>query len=544
MNGGEALAEVLKREGVEQIFCFPSSPIIDSAAAAGIRPIVGREERSVINMADAYSRVNNGRKIGVVMVQSGPGIEHSFGSIAQAYSDSVPLLMLPGGPVRGRLGIRNAFDSVEAFRPITKWSSRFNTAASVPDQLRRAFAHLRSPRPGPVVLEMPGDVVTEQFDDATFSYAPPGRSRSAADPEAVAEAVRLLLAAKRPVLYVGAGVLWSEATDELVTFAELVGVPVMTSYLGKSAFPENHPLALGAGGAALSPGIYRFLPQSDLVFGIGSSLLRSLGAHGIPAGRTVIQATADADDLGVEYPVALGLVGDAKLLLAQLVDEARRQLPSSRPSADAVHQEVAEAKATGRQELDTKMHATGRPINPYRVVNELMQAVDPAQTIITHDSGYPRDHLAPNYESVTPRGYLGWGNSTPLGSAIGLALGAKAAAPEKTVIAFLGDAAFGQSGLEIETSVRAKLPILVLLVNNGEMGVYEKMQPIAVEKFGLKYLTGRYSEVAAALGAYTDRVEDPDDLGPALTKALEQVAAGQTAVLEVITVPEAFVFRL
>lgn len=542
MNGGEALAEVLKREGVEQIFCFPSSPLIDAVAAAGIRPVVGREERSVINMADAYSRVTNGRRIGVVMVQSGPGIEHSFGSIAQAYADSVPLLMLPGGAARNRYGIRNSFDAVEAYRPITKWASRFTTAASVPDQLRRAFIHLRAGRPGPVVLEMPGDVVREQFD--AFSYSPTERPRSAADPAKVSEAVRLLLGAERPVFYAGQGVLWAEATDELVELAELVQVPVMTSYIGKSAFPENHPLALGAGGAALSAGIYHLLPKADLVFGIGSSLLRSLGAHGIPAGRTIVQATADPDDLGAEYPIACGLVGDAKLVLAQLIDEVRRQLPAGRPTATDLHAEIAEAKAAGRREIGARFTADSKPINPYRVIDELMRAVDPETTIITHDSGYPRDHLAPTYESVVPRGYLGWGQTTPLGSSLGLALGAKAAAPERTVIAFLGDAAFGQSGLEVETSVRNHLPILVVLVNNGEMGVYEKMQPVAVERFGLKYLSGHYCDVANALGAHAERIENPDELAPAIAKALEQVAGGQTAVLEVITAPEPFVFRL
>lgn len=543
MNGGQALAEALKREGVEQIFCFPSSPLIDAVAAAGIRPVVGREERSVINMADAYSRVTNGRSVGVCMVQGGPGIEHSFGSVAQAYADSVPLLMLPGGVARPRYGIRNSFDAVEAYRPITKWSSRFTTAAAVPDQLRRAFIHLRAGRPGPVVLEMPGDVVGEQFDDSAFSYAPTERPRSAADPEKVAEAVRLLLASERPIFYVGQGVLWAEATDELVELVELVQVPVMTSYIGKSAFPENHPLALGAGGAALSAGIYHLLPKSDLVFGIGSSLMRSLGALGIPAGRTIVQATSDPDDLGVEYPIACGLVGDAKLVLAQLIAEVRRQMPAGRPTATALRDEIADAKAAGRREIGARL-APSKPINPYHVIDQLMKTVDPAATVITHDSGYPRDHLAPTYESVVPRGYLGWGQTTPLGSSLGLALGAKAAAPDKTVIAFLGDAAFGQSGLEVETSVRNHLPILVLLVNNGEMGVYEKMQPVAVERFGLKYLSGHYCDVAAALGAYAERVERPEDLAPALAKALEQVAAGQTALLEVMTAPEPFVFRL
>lgn len=544
MNGGEAVAEVLRREGVEQVFCFPSNQLIDAAAAAGIRPIVAREERTAINMADAFTRMHNGKKIGVVMVQGGPGIEHSFGSVAQAYSDSVPILILPGGGARSRLGVRNSFDAVDAFGPITKWSSRFMTAATVSDQMRRAFGKLRGGRPGPVLLEMPTDVGSEEFDGALFQYEKTDRPRSAADPAQVAEAVRLVLGAARPVIYAGQGVLWAEATDELVEFAELLQAPVLTSYTGKSAFPEDHPLALGAGGAALSRAIVEVLPKADFIFGVATSLLRSLGALGIPAGLPVVQHTSDPDDLGVEYPIKAGLVGDAKLVLAQLNEEIRRQLPSSRPTATALHQEIADARAAGRRDLDAKLHSDGSPINPYRVIEELMNAVDPAETVITHDSGYPRDHLAPNYVATVPRGYLGWGNSTPLGSSIGLALGAKAAAPDKTVIAFLGDAAFGQAGMNVETAVRNHLPVLFLLVNNSEMGAYEKMLPISVEKYNLKRLSGRYADVAAALGAYSDRVEHADQLLPALTKALEQVANGQAALLEVITQPDPTVFRI
>src|SRR3984885_9797455 len=143
MKGSQAVAEVLRREGVEEVFCFPANKMIDTAAAAGIRPVVGRQERSVINMADAYSRTSNGTRIGVAMVQHGPGAEHAFGGIAQAYADSVPVLFLPSGMARQRLGVRTTFDAVTAYRPISKWSSRFDTAAAVPDQLRRAFQKLR-----------------------------------------------------------------------------------------------------------------------------------------------------------------------------------------------------------------------------------------------------------------------------------------------------------------------------------------------------------------------------------------------------------------
>jgi thiamine pyrophosphate-dependent acetolactate synthase large subunit-like protein len=542
MNGGQAVAEVLKREGVEVVFCFPSNPLIDAVANVGIRPIVGREERSVINMADAYSRVRNGKSIGVCMVQGGPGAEHAFGGIAQAYSDSVPVLLLPGGSARARLGLRTSFDAVEAYRPITKWAARFDTAASVPDQLRRAFQKMRSGRPGPVVLEMPGDVLSEQFDDAAFSYVPPLRPRSAADPEAVTEAVALLIAAKNPLLHAGQGILWAEASDELVAFAELLDIPVMTTYTGKSAFPENHPLAIGAGGAGLSPGIHALVPGADLVFSVGASLARSLGSFPIPSGKTMIQCTNDPDDLSMEYPLAAGLVGDAKLVLAQLTEEAKRQLAGSRKSFGGAAA-VAEMRERTTAEWAPKLTSDESPINPLRVVAEIVAALDPDETIITHDSGYPRDHLAAFYVSTTPRSYLGWGNSTPLGSSLGLALGAKEAAPDKMVVNFMGDAAFGQSGLDLETGVRNKIAILCIVVNNSEMGNYEKMQPIAQERFNIKRLSGNYAEIATALGASAARVENAEEIAPALQKALGEVRDGSTALLEIITKPDPAILR-
>ena len=543
MDGGQAVAEVLKREGVEFVFCFPSNPLIDAVANVGIRPIVGREERSVINMADAFTRVRNGKSIGVCMVQGGPGAEHAFGGIAQAYADSVPLLFLPGGSARSLLGLRTSFDAVDAFRPIAKWTARFETAESVPDQLRRGFQKMRSGRPGPVVLEMPADVVGEQFDDERFVYSPPSRPRSGADPIEVVRAVRLLLHAKNPLIHVGQGVLWADASDELIAFAELLDVPVMSSYTGKSAFPENHPLAIGAGGAALSPGIHALVPGADLVFSVGASLARTLGSFTIPPGKTMIQCTNDPDDLSMEYPIAAGLVGDAKLVLAQLIEETERQLAGAKRSFGGA-EHVAEMRARTEKEWAAKLESDESPINPLRVVAEIMAALDPDESIITHDSGYPRDHLAPFYVSTTPRSYLGWGNSTPLGSSLGLALGAKLAAPEKMVVNLMGDAAFGQSGLDLETGVRNKIAILCIVINNSEMGNYEKMQPVAQDKFDIKRLSGNYAEIATALGASASRVDVASEIAPALQQALAEVRSGKTTLVEIITKPEPSVLRL
>src|ERR1700726_1974199 len=421
MKGSQAVAEVLRREGVDTIFCFPANKMIDTAAAVGIRPIVGRQERSVINMADAYSRISNGERIGVAMVQHGPGAEHAFGGVAQAYADSVPLLLLPNGNTRRELGLRTTFDAVEAFRPITKWAARITTPQTAHEQLRRAFQLMRSGRPGPVVVELPLDVAEEEFDDALFEYSPPVRYRSAADPRDVERAVALLLDAERPLIRAGHGVLWAGATDALVEFAELINAPGATTYVGKSAFPEDHPLSIGSGGTAISPGIRAFVPDADVVLSIGASLITTLGSFQLPRGKVIIQATNDPDDLAQQYPIACGLVGDAQLVLQQLTEELRGQLKSRKPASAGrdARADVAEVAARTAAEWEPLFASAEVPISPLRVLGELMRAVDPARTVITHDSGYPRDHLAPHYLGTRPRGYLGWGNSRPVGSSLG-----------------------------------------------------------------------------------------------------------------------------
>ena len=539
MKGSQAVAEVLRREGVDTIFCFPANKMIDTAAAVGIRPIVGRQERSVINMADAYSRTSNGNRIGIAMVQHGPGAEHAFGGIAQAYADSVPLLLLPNGNTRAEFGLRTTFDAVDAYRPITKWAARFSTAQTVHEQMRRAFQLMRSGRPGPVVLELPLDVAEEEFDEALFEYSPPVRYRSAADPRDVERAVELLIDAERPLIRAGQGVLWAGATDALVEFAELINAPVATTYVGKSAFPEDHPLSIGSGGTAISPGIQAFVPGADVILSIGASLITTLGSFQLPRGKVIIQATNDPDDLAQQYPLACGLVGDAQLVLQQLTEELRGRL-KSRPAASAgrdTRAEIGAAAARTAEEWNPRFAADDVPISPLRVIGELMRAVDPARAVITHDSGYPRDHLAPHYVSTRPRGYLGWGNSTPLGSSLGLALGAKVAAPDKLSVCFLGDAAFGQCGLELETAVRNNIPVLCILVNNSEMTGYGDHQRVAEERFGLKALSGRYAEIGSALGAESSRITEPGQVADSIQEGIARAEAGAVVLLEFITAP-------
>lgn len=538
MNGAQAIARILQQEGVEYLFSYPNHALIDAGAAIGIRPIIARTEKTLINMADGYTRATNGRHLGVVVVQDGPGIENAFGGIAQAYADSIPLLLLPGGPDQRRLGVPTGFDPIVNYAHVTKWAARITHADRITELLRRAFTSLRTGQTGPVMLEIPRDVSSASLDEGALAYVPTRGYKSAGDPQDVAEAARLLVAAERPILHVGHGVLWAEAWEELRELAELVAAPVMTTMAGKSAFPEDHPLAAGAGGHTLAGPAGHFLVRADLVVGVGCSF--SLGGFStpIPAGKKIVQITNSDRDIDKSYAVERAVLGDAKLVLRQVIDAVRSELGGKKRSMDAITAELRAAKTAYLQQWQPRLSSDETPINPYRVVSELMNAVDRKQTIVTHDSGNPRDQLLTFYEAVAPRGYIGWGKSTQLGTGLGIALGAKLAYPEKLVVNVMGDLAFGTAGLEIETGVRCSLPILTILLNNSRMGGYGHHMPTASERYGANLLSGRYAEVAASLGACSERVEQPGDVGPAIRRAIEATKNGRPAMLEMITKEE------
>ncbi|MFW6124863.1 MAG: thiamine pyrophosphate-requiring protein [Pirellulales bacterium] len=534
MRGDAAVAEVLRREGVEYLFCFPHNTLIDAASAAGIRPIMPRTERTLLNMADGYSRVSNGRRLGVCTVQAGPGIENAFAGIAHAYADSVPLLVLPGQAARDRLGLPPNFDAVENYRGVTKWAATIHGPDRVPAMLRRAFSLLRSGRGAPVLLELPADVAAGELVSTDFDYTPPQRVRPSADPEAIRQAARALCEAELPVLHAGQGVLWSEAGPELAALAEAAGAPVVTTLAGKSAMAEDHPLAAGYVGYTGALPAYDLLREADLVFGVGTSFSRSLLSAPLPPGKRVLQLTIDERDLNKEYALEVGIQGDAKLALTALVEEVRR-LGGGRTGA-----QQRGADVTGRREAWLARWAPKRtsdevPINPYRVIEDLINVADRRRTIVTHDSGNPRDQLAPFWPALFPRGYVGWGKSTQLGYSMGLIMGAKLAAPEKLCVNVMGDAAFGMAGLELETAARMRIPILTIVLNNSAMGNYEKNMPVATERYGLKYLSGNYAKVADGLGVFSQRVTEPADIVPALRRAIEAVEGGEPALVEMIT---------
>jgi thiamine pyrophosphate-dependent acetolactate synthase large subunit-like protein len=539
MTGDEVVAKILKAEGVEWLSCFPAQTLIDAASKEDIRPILCRQERAGVNMADGYSRVNNGRKIGVFTMQTGPGAENAFGGVAQGFADSVPILLLPGGQPSPRMGVPPNFESVPNYRGITKWAGLINMAERIPEMLSRAFTHLKHGRLGPVLLELPRDIATATFPRDTFTYMPVKVMKSGAAPEDVRELVTALLQASNPIINAGQGVLYADATAELIAFAELTHIPVMTTLAGKSAFPEIHRLALGTGASSGTQMVHDFLQTTDFMLGIGTSLTISNFNAPMPTHIPLAQVTNCPEDVNKDYRVSYGAIGDAKIVLQQMLEETKRQLGATgRGDVNGVVAAIEKSKAAFMAEWGPRLVSDEVPISPYRVIHELAKNVDVANTIVTHDSGYPREQMVPFWQPVTPRGYLGWGKSTQLGYGLGLAMGAKLAAPHKTVVNVMGDAAFGMAGMDIETAARSGIGTLTIILNNGVMTHYYDHFPHAAKHWRSNKLGGHYAKVAEGLGAYAERVETPDQVGPAIQRGLAATKKGQPAVLEMITKEE------
>jgi acetolactate synthase-1/2/3 large subunit len=279
-----------------------------------------------------------------------------------------------------------------------------------------------------------------------------------------------------------------------------------------------------------------FLRSADLIFGIGCSFASTSFGVPMPKGVKIAHATLDPVDINKDVRSELAAVGDAGLVLDALLAEIRDRLPKGpRGRLAAVTGEIARHKAEWMAKWRARLDAGGTPLSPYRIVRDLMSAVDVANTVITHDAGSPRDQISPFWESTTPLSYLGWGKTTQLGYGLGLAMGAKLIHPEKLCINFWGDAAIGFTGMDFETAVRERIPILSVLLNNFSMAIELKVMKVATEKYRSTDISGNYADFARALGGWGERVTQPDAIGPAIRRAVEQTRNGTPALLEFIT---------
>ncbi|HKB26817.1 MAG TPA: thiamine pyrophosphate-dependent enzyme [Methylomirabilota bacterium] len=535
VKAANGFARILKAEGIPWVSCYPTNHVNNALGEEGVPILMMGEERFAVAVADAFSRVTCGRQIGVCTVMANlnaAGIQMAYGAIGQAWEDSSPLLVIAEGVGQGA-SRHTHYDMASAFKSVTKWVGRVDRAELVPDYARRAFTHLRSGRPGPVLLIIPRDL--GEYEEDEHPYAPVKGWRSGPDLDDVKAAVKALLAAQDPLLYVGEGVLYADATSELLRFAELAKLPVLTTLKGKSAFPENHPLSVGVRGSLAD----HFLRKADLLFSIGSSLFPNRFSHAVPdpGKKTIVQCTVDTLDINRSYETRLAVIGDAKLTLQALVNEV-----SARTGGGRKKPEVVEEIRAGRQEFAAKfrplMDSDERPINPYRVIGDLMKVLNPKASFVTGDSGNTRDQISTVYEAQIPRGFLGWGNVSTLGFSLAGAIAAKLAYPERQCVHITGDAGVCYMMGNFEAVARYKIGITTLHINNGGYSGYGPgFWGAGHDPYTWKvsdHSAACMANMAKAVGFYGEDVSEPSQVIPALRRAFDENAKGRPAFLEFI----------
>ena len=538
MNGTEFIAKILKAEGIENLTCFPSNPLIEAAAKEGIRTIAFRHERGAVMAADGYSRTSQRKQFGVALVQSQAGAENAMGGIAQAYADNIPILVLPGGISLNQIGVKPNFSASQKYQGWVKQVESVLSPYEVGNVMRRAFNALRNGRPGPVVVEMTSDVCSLEIPKDFENYHSPSSAQVIPSQNDTMDAVKYLMKAKKPLIWAGGGVLMSGATKELKKLVEVTGIPVFCTMPGKSAFDERHPLSLGAGCGTTTLAAHNWLKNSDGVLVLGSSLTRTPYGQALSSEKTLLHNTIDSEDLNKDEAATVGLVGDTKLTILALLEEFKEQgFKKNNGEVTQIKKEINALKKKWLQDWNPVLNSGEIPLNYYRIINEIYKNIDPENSIVTHDAGAPRDCMVPFYNATLPNSYIGWGKTTHLGFGIPLMVGAKMAHPEKFCLNLMGDGAFGMSGLDLETSVRAELPITTVLLNNGAMSTYEGTSligPVSKKEYGVSSMKGDYAEIAKGMGAEGIRVEKPNELAMALKNAQQLNKDGKTVLIDVI----------
>ena len=539
MNGTEFIAKILKAEGINSVTCYPSNPLIEAVAKEGIRPISFRNERGAVMAADGFSRTSQRKKFGVAIVQSQAGAENAMGGIAQAYADNIPILLMPGGISLSQLGVKPNFSALQNYQGWVKQVETVLSPNEVGNVMRRSFNALRNGPPGPVVVEMTSDVCSLEIPKDSENYCSPRSAKVIPSQNDIRDAVKFLMKAKKPLIWAGGGVLMSGASKELKKLVEFTGIPVFTTMQGKSAFDERHPLSLGAGCGTTTLAAHNWLKNSDVVLVLGSSLTRTPYGQVLSSEKTLLHNTIDHEDLNKDVSAMVGLVGDTKLTLLALMEEFKTEgFKKDNGEVTQIKEEINVLKKKWMQDWNPILHSGEIPLNYYRIINEIYKNIDPENSIVTHDAGAPRDCMVPFYNATLPNSYIGWGKTTHLGFGIPLMVGAKIAHPDKFCLNLMGDGAFGMSGLDLETSVRAELPITTVLLNNGAMSTYEGTSligPVSKKEYGVSSLSGDYAKIAKGLGAEGIRVEKPNELEMALKNAQQLNKDGKTVLIDVIS---------
>ena len=426
------------------------------------------------------------------------------------------------------------FDVTSSLKSVSKWYGYLDKPERLPEFMRRAFTMLRTGRPGPVVLAIPD--AGGLFDENADPYIPVKGWKSAPNPDDVSTAVELLLNAQDPLVYAGEGVIYAGASAELKSLAELANAPVITTLKAKGAFPEDHPLFVGVRGDQVD----HYLNICDLVLAVGSSLSPGRFSHGIPnaVNKTIIHCTVDELHVNKVYPTAVASIGDARFTLQALHKELSDQTSGNGRAPRNVNAEIKSARDEALAQYRDAMASTDKPINPYRVYAGLIEVLDPHNSFVTHESGNTRDQLSTVYDTLVPRGFLGWGNVSSLGFSLAATIAAKLSFPQKHCVGVTGEAGLGYMMGNLEVPLRQKLGITIAHVSNGGFAGYgpgfwgDGHDPYTHKVLG--YDEVDMSKVIGELGYHTERVEEPSEVVPALKRALSANDSDQPAYIEFV----------
>jgi len=527
------IARILKAEDVAWVSTFPVSKVNNAFGREGLKLLMMRDDRYAVAVADAYSRINNGNKIGVCTFSGGinaAGAQVAYSGIAQAYEDGSPVLCIVDAVPAGSTE-NTRFDQNASLEGVAKWYGYIDQPERVPEFMRRAFTMLRSGRPGPVVLGIPNASAT--YDETHDPYISPKGWRSLPDPVDVKIAADALESSNNPVLFVGEGVLYSEATEELKAFAEKANLPVVTTLKAKGAFPENHPLSVGVRGDH----VLKYMNDADLIFAVGASISPGRFGHGIPdaTNKKIIQCNIDEYDINRMYPTTHAVIGDAKATLQSLVEELEN---GSSEQKDQIEKEIASTTDQAMAQYHEVFSSDAKPINPYRVYSDLMKVLDRNNSFVTHESGNTRDQLSTVYETLIPRGFLGWGNVSSLGFSFPAVTAAKLAHPDRQCVAVIGDAALSYMLGNFEVLTRLQIGLTIVHINNGGFSGYgpgfwgEGHDPFTFDVLGPEAIN--MTAAIKEIGWQTERVTEPSEVAPALERALAANESNQSAYIEVI----------
>jgi acetolactate synthase-1/2/3 large subunit len=529
ITGSEVLAQALRSQGVDTMFYLMGGPMLETEAACiklGIRAIDHRHEQAASFAAHAYTRVL--RRPGVCMGASGPGATNLLTGVATAFTDCAPLVAIGGSSPRVYLGMEafQEIDQLAVFKPVTKWAERVYDAKRIPDVVASAFRQATSGRPGPVYLDMPGDVLGEKVEEESVRYAPAWKPspRTLGDAGAIREAIALLARAERPLVIAGSGVWWSDGAAALQAFVEASGIPFYTKPISRGLIAEDHALSfLNARSTAFT--------EADVVLAVGTRFDWMIQFGRPPRFGTdlkVIHVDVNPAELGHNREVDVPIAGDARAVLQQLTDEARGKLDPKRYGNWTGKLRVIDAEKGA--ESDKAMSTDNTPIHPLRLCKEVRDFVK-RDAILVVDGQEILNFGRQAIPTYTPGHRLNSGAFGTMGVGLPYGVGAKVAKPDAQVLVLHGDGSFGMNAMDIDTAVRHKIPVVCVISNNGGWTADAPWtRPLPKPGRNLGYT--RYDRLAMDLGAHGEHVEKPNDIRPALERAF---AAGKPAVVNVIT---------